>query len=226
VTGAARVGQTLTCSPAGAFTGDGLSYAYAWLRGATAIAGQTASTYAVTASDEGATLTCAVTARAVTGGPVSAASGATASIPTPVGIPTGVGIKRVSGTVGLVSATLSVSKGRAAVKLRCTGGELGCTGKLKLEVIETGRALTARASTHKAKSKTVVLATGAYRIASGRSATLTLKIAATGTKLLGAHHNKIPVGLLLTPSGGKTVSHKVTLKAVVVRTKKRKANEK
>lgn len=58
----AKPGDVVTCTP-GAWT-QTATYAYAWKRGATTVAGQTASTYAVGDADLGQTVTCAVTATA------------------------------------------------------------------------------------------------------------------------------------------------------------------
>ncbi len=58
--GFASVGETITCQP-GSWSGSP-TFAYQWLRDGTEIAGATASTYAVDASDEGASLQCRVTA--------------------------------------------------------------------------------------------------------------------------------------------------------------------
>ncbi|GAA4708715.1 hypothetical protein [Nocardioides conyzicola] len=67
ISGSATVGATVTCNP-GAWYGAGgpaagtIRYAYGWQRGGTTIAGATSSTYVVTATDAGTSLTCVVTA--------------------------------------------------------------------------------------------------------------------------------------------------------------------
>lgn len=60
VTGTATVGQTLSCSP-GTWS-KSPSYNYQWRRDGVAIAGATASTRVLAGADEGAAMSCAVTA--------------------------------------------------------------------------------------------------------------------------------------------------------------------
>lgn len=59
--GTATVGQTLSVTN-GTWTNTPTSYAYQWKRGGTAISGANAGTYALVSPDNGATITCAVTA--------------------------------------------------------------------------------------------------------------------------------------------------------------------
>lgn len=70
-TGVGTVGSTLSCTT-GTWTNTPTSYAYAWLRGATPIAGAIAATYVLVAADSGTNVLCRVTA-------VNAAGSATAS---------------------------------------------------------------------------------------------------------------------------------------------------
>lgn len=97
ISGAAAVGQTVSCSQ-GTWSGVGNTYAYAWRRDNAAIPAATAPTYTVSASDSGVALTCAVTATS-TGGSTTATSAAvtvgSASSPTNTVPPT------ISGTTVL-----------------------------------------------------------------------------------------------------------------------------
>ena len=61
VTGTPTVGATLSCTT-GAWQYSPTSYAYQWRRGATPIAGATASTYVLQALDSGTSVSCQVTA--------------------------------------------------------------------------------------------------------------------------------------------------------------------
>lgn len=65
-TGTPAVGQTLTCST-GSWNGNPNSFAYKWLRNGVAIPGQVSSTYVVESADEGAALSCEVTANILGG---------------------------------------------------------------------------------------------------------------------------------------------------------------
>jgi hypothetical protein len=69
VTGTSRTGQKLTCAP-GTFTGAS-SFAFAWLRNGTAIAGANAATYALTKADVGKAIQCSVTATGAGGSVVA-----------------------------------------------------------------------------------------------------------------------------------------------------------
>lgn len=62
ISGTTTVGQTLTCSE-GTWTGNPTpTYSYQWFDDAVAISGATSSTYLLTASETGGTITCRVTA--------------------------------------------------------------------------------------------------------------------------------------------------------------------
>ena len=60
ITGTATVGETLTCST-GTWT-NSPTFAYQWRRDGVAIAGATASTRVLAGADEGAKMSCTVTA--------------------------------------------------------------------------------------------------------------------------------------------------------------------
>lgn len=59
--GTPATGETVTCST-GTWTGTGITYTYQWYRGASAISGETTSSYVLAVTDEGASITCRVTA--------------------------------------------------------------------------------------------------------------------------------------------------------------------
>ena len=82
ISGTPSGGQTLSCSQ-GTWTGSPTSFAYQWLRDGTAIAGATASTYAVGDADTGHQLVCEVTATNANGSAVADSPGV--SVPTPSG---------------------------------------------------------------------------------------------------------------------------------------------
>lgn len=79
ITGVTSIGQTVTCSTGG-WTGTApITYAYQWKRGGVDISGETASTYLLAALDEGANVTCTVTATNFMG---SASEGSNTIVPT------------------------------------------------------------------------------------------------------------------------------------------------
>ena len=60
--GTAEVGETLSCTT-GTWEGEGvLSYAYQWLRDSASIGSATANSYTLVEADEGALISCRVTA--------------------------------------------------------------------------------------------------------------------------------------------------------------------
>jgi hypothetical protein len=77
ITGTKQVGATLTCST-GTWS-HSPSFAYQWRRNGSAIAGATASTRVLTAGDQGALMSCTVTATAA-GVTVDATSAQTTAI--------------------------------------------------------------------------------------------------------------------------------------------------
>jgi hypothetical protein len=200
LTGNAAVGQTLSCSPSGAFTGEDLAYAYAWLRNGTTIGGQTGTSYQLAAADGGTTVSCQVTATGIAG-PAAVASASVAvpaaAAPTPVAptpvAPTPVApgpatpAARTPGAIGLLSKRLIAGEKRVSVGLRCAGGSGGCEGTLRISVTK--------------KHRFVLIATTSYKLASGASRKLSVRLSATGVRLLAAHPRSFAARLWLTPTG-------------------------
>jgi hypothetical protein len=194
LTGPALVGDTLTCSAANAFTGEGVSYSYAWLRDGTAVAGQTGTTYVLQAADSGATVTCSVTATGIAGPPVTASASVT--VPRPATLATAAGVPK------LVGSKLLDSGGRTEIKLRCPAATSGCVGKLKL---------TFAMRTAKRKTTNLELASGSFRLIAGKSKTVTLKLSGRVAGLLATHHRTLTATLRVSPSGAKARILKVTI---------------
>lgn len=80
IAGATTPGDTLTCS-AGSWSNAPTSFGYVWSRNATPIAGATSSTYTLQKIDEGAALTCTVTAS--NGGTAVSATSTGVKVPVP-----------------------------------------------------------------------------------------------------------------------------------------------
>ncbi|HWF35743.1 MAG TPA: hypothetical protein VG295_10220 [Solirubrobacteraceae bacterium] len=85
ITGAASVGQSLTCSD-GTWSASPTTFTFQWNRDGTPIAGAMSQSYVVSTADRGASLTCTVTASNSFGQGTPATSAAV-SIPAPVGTP-------------------------------------------------------------------------------------------------------------------------------------------
>jgi hypothetical protein len=79
VQGTPLPGDTLTCDP-GTWTGDP-TFTYQWARGTSPISGATSRTYTVTILDEGAQVTCAVSARDSAGSTGAVAAGVAVAEP-------------------------------------------------------------------------------------------------------------------------------------------------
>jgi hypothetical protein len=96
ISGAAAVGQTLTCSN-GSWDNNPTSFAYQWNQDGTPISGATNQTYVVGAGDQGHTLTCTVTA--TNDGGDTPATSAGLAIPAPAaGAPVNTAPPSISGT--------------------------------------------------------------------------------------------------------------------------------
>jgi FG-GAP repeat len=110
VSGTAKAGGKLTCSPGG-WTGAPTSFVYQWYRDGTPIQGATSSTYTVQKSDEQLTLTCAVTTSNAAGAARAADSKAVAvPVPKVKGCPAATGT--LSGS-GLGRLRLGMTRARA-----------------------------------------------------------------------------------------------------------------
>jgi len=108
VSGAPRVGETLTCLP-GAWTGSGVGYAYVWKRDGTAIALATWAGYTVLSEDADTTVTCTVTATNGQGSAQATSAGVRISAPSGHA-PANVTAPAVSGTPA-VGQTLTCDPG-------------------------------------------------------------------------------------------------------------------
>lgn len=158
ITGTAQPGSTVNCTN-GTWTGSPTSFTRQWRRGATVIAGQTGSSYAVQVSDVGAQLICAVTASNV-GGAVSVDSaaktvqaapdpggggggGGGSSAPTILSIPTVNGAARAGSTLtcsdGVWNGTPAPTFGRV---WRVAGVDRGTTISFTPEDGDAGKAVS------------------------------------------------------------------------------------
>ncbi|HLI32416.1 MAG TPA: carboxypeptidase regulatory-like domain-containing protein [Solirubrobacteraceae bacterium] len=152
--GTGAVGQTLTCSQ-GTWANEPLFLTYQWERSGVAIAGASGATYTIQAADEGSSITCVVTAG--NGAGIASAASAAVAVPKPIAEVVGASVK---GTTVLL-------------QVRCSGAP-ECAGKIKLTVrVRHGKHV-----------KTVVLGSGAFSVAAGKTAVVHLKLGALGGKAL------------------------------------------
>jgi Ca2+-binding RTX toxin-like protein len=96
--------------------------------------------------------------------------------------------------IGIRSSKLTVRRGRVSVSLACKAAGSKCSGKLRLRT-----------------TSKVTVASGAYSIAAGKSATVRLKLSSKGRTLM-RRVSKVRVKLTATPKSGKAVSKTLTLR--------------
>ena len=111
-----------------------------------------------------------------------------------------------------LSSKLTVSKGKVAVKLACSGA--ACAGSMKLTVTEKAKAKHGHGKGKAAKAKkkrSVTLASGRYSLAAGAAKTFALKLGKRGRALLAKASKKHPVKATITVSvaGGETIERTV-----------------
>jgi hypothetical protein len=166
LSGSPAVGNTLTCNPN--FTANGSeTLAFQWLSNTTPIAGATAQTYLVPASEEGDHLSCSVTV-AGDGGSTTATSGFDA-------IPAQAGAKVAESFAG----TDKHSGDSVSVPVTCSAQAVGsCTFTLTLTTPET--------VAH--KTKAAVVGSSTTKVAAGSKRTLSVSLSAAGRSLLARKH--------------------------------------
>lgn len=195
--GTPALGQTLSCA-VGQWTGVApIAYAYQWLRDGAAIAGANASSYAVQAADVGHALACQVKASNEFGS--AGAVSNTLAVPAPAA---------PKPTVTIAAADVTVVKGEARVPLACA--RAACAGTV--ELTEQQLVLVRRHGHITHFHRTVVLAHGAYTIAAGDRATISLRLSsACARALAAARRHRLSAVALATVRGGADVKRAVTL---------------
>ena len=92
----------------------------------------------------------------------------------------------------LRSSSLRYRGGKIAVRVACTGGE-ACRGTLRI------------------KKGSTTIGSRAYRVAAGKSATVTVKPSRRGARSLGSRRSQT-VSVQLKPSTGETVTKSLKLR--------------
>lgn len=235
IEGSAAAREQLTCWH-GLWNGTPTpTYSYEWFRNGAQI-GDTTSTYAVQASDQGDTLTCEVTARNDIGEQDATSPGVSVAQAPPskagevVAKEEAAAKKKqeeeaaskakppgpVSANVSLEGSTISVQRGgKAEVELICNGA---CAGKLTL---------TARGAAKKRKeAKVEVIGTAAFSLPAGGTATVKLTLDPVGRSLLKADRGKLSASIAIlesspAPSQTHISSVRLVEKVTKARMKKR-----
>jgi hypothetical protein len=203
VSGPLAVGSLLACSN-GLWTGNPApAFTYAWLRDGVPIAGATESAYKVQSADEGAGLSCEVTAQNTVAR--KSATSAAAAIPGPPHGPT-----NPKPRVAVTSPKIAVSGSSASVHIRC--GEAECRGSIELTVEIVGR--ESKGGRKVKRSTTLVLAEGSFSLATGKSAIVRLRLTAAGKRRLGhVGRRAIAAEIRVSVRGGATVVESVSVDA-------------
>jgi hypothetical protein len=202
-------GQALSCST-GSWTGRAtLKFTYQWTRDGTAIANATGSSYVAQAADQGHGLVCRVTATNAVGH----ATASSASLAVPAAAP-----KQIVAVKGppptpqraVAASVATVSAGVAKLRLTCRG-PARCLGTAKLvrQVVVRTR------KNHRTvvRRRTILLAQGAYSIARGRSAQVSMRLTAAGrSRLAHARRHRLATTLVLTVKGGFAIRQSVLLR--------------
>jgi len=176
LSGTSAVGGTLTCNPNLTPTGAE-TLAFQWLSNTAPIAGATAQTYLVPATEVGDHLSCAVTV-AGDGGSTTATSGFDA-------IPAQSGAKVAESAAGADKH----SGDSASVPVTCSAQASGnCTFTLTMTTPET--------VAH--KTKATVVGSSTTRVAAGAKRTLSVSLSAAGKRLLARKHK---LAITLTVKG-------------------------
>jgi hypothetical protein len=183
ISGSGEPGSTLTCSQ-GTWSGSPTRFTYQWYRDGTPIAGATSSTYTVQTSDEGLTITCAVSAANAKGSAAATSSSRIAvAVKTRKGCPAATG--SLSGTrLGLVRLGMTRAAARHAYKRSSNRGkryeEFFCLSPIGVRVGFGSRALSRRernrviwASTSSAYYAVDGIRVGATIVAAGQALKLT-----------------------------------------------------
>lgn len=229
VSGTAVVGDALSCS-SGSWGGDPAprAFAYTWLRDGASISGADGSSYTAQSADEGHSVSCKVSAANSAGSQigtgqavspsVTIAPGSTAGSP-----PGGSGgsappAQTMAGTLGstpllqatplviLMTSRITVSGDAASVNVSCS--RVACRGSIELttQVRTLGKGDAAAS-----RRATLVLATGSFSVAEGKSRTVVLRLTTVGRKML-AHanrHHPITATLVLSVKGVKATTKAV-----------------
>jgi hypothetical protein len=180
VTGTARTGHTLSCSP-GTWSGTApLSYVYRWLRGGAAVPGRTGARYPVGTADAGRTLACAVTATNRVGGASAVSRRVTVTLPSSA-FTLG---RRVAGAGGTLSVRVVPS------------------GPGRLRVVAT-YGVPARAA---GGPRLIAARYGVRTVKATRAGALTVRVAPTArarSALRARGRIAVDVAVTFTPTGGQ-----------------------
>lgn len=212
ISGTATQGQTVTCSQ-GTWTNSPTSFAYAWSRDGSPIAGATSATYVIQAADVAHNLTCTVTATNAggSGTATSAAVVPNASVSAPVntGLPAITGTATPGNTLSCSQGTWSGSPTSFAYEWRRDGGAIATGSTYAVTLADVGHVMTcAVTATNAAGSTTAV--SNPVTVTAGACVTgttgVSINAAATFTNSPGVtltiHEPAGATGVMISNDGG------------------------
>jgi hypothetical protein len=230
VSGMAVVGDDLSCS-SGSWRGDPapVAFTYTWLRDGAPIAGASESSYTAQSADEGRAISCKVVATNVagnqigtgqalspsvtiapgstTGSPSDGSGGSKPPTETTTGVLGSTSLPQTTPLVTLTGSKVVVSGGSAPVRVACS--QATCQGLIELVVQVVAKHHLGKAAV--ARKETLVLATGSFSLAKGRSRTVILHLTAAGKKMFAHANGRRPIlaKLTLSVKGGEAVTESV-----------------
>lgn len=212
-------GQQLSCST-GSWTGRAiLKYTYQWTRDGSAIANATANFYVAQSADRGHGLACQVTATNSAGRATATSNILAVPAPPVVQSPPAIAAGPIATLQLAASRTVKVIGGVAKVRVSCRAAR--CAGTLQL----VQQVVTKTRKGHRVivRRRTIVLASGAYVLAPGRSGVVSVRLTSAGRgRLARARGHRISATLVLAVKGGKTTRQAVSVVAVKAAARRRR----
>jgi hypothetical protein len=208
--GTPAVGQTLSCSN-GSWSGvSTISYAYKWLRDGSAIEGATGSSYVVQSADQGHGVACEVTATNSKGH--SSVTSNTLSVPAPPPPP-----PPPVPAIALPTTKVIVTGDSARVPITCSTAA-PCSGTIEL----VRQTVVKHRNGHRTVIRivTTVLGEATFALAAGHSGLFVVHLNRVGKhKLDATKHHRLPILLVVSVHGGKTVKTTALLMQAAVKRK-------
>jgi Carboxypeptidase regulatory-like domain len=212
-------GQPLSCST-GSWTGKAiLKYTYQWTRDGSAIANATANFYVAQSVDRGHGVACQVTATNSAGRATATSNILAVPAPPVVNSPPLIAAGPIATLQLAASRTIKAIGGVAKVRVSCRAAR--CAGTLQL--VQQVVTKTRKGHHVIVRRRTIVLGSGAYVLAPGRSGLVSVRLTSAGRgRLARARGHRLSATLVLAVRGGKTTKQAVSVVAVKAAARRRR----